>query len=71
MLRDLGGPEIILILVVVVLVFGASRLPGAAKALGQSLRIFRNEVKGLSDDSRPTDTDPAKDEPGDGSAPKA
>lgn len=71
MFRDLGAPEIILILVVVVLVFGASRLPGVAKALGQSLKIFRNEVKGLSEDPKPTDTDPRKDEPGDGPTPKA
>jgi sec-independent protein translocase protein TatA len=71
MFRDFGAPEIILILVVVVLVFGASRLPGVAKALGQSLKIFRNEVKGLSDDTKPTDKDTPKDEPRDGSAPRA
>lgn len=69
MFRDFGAPEIILILVVVVLVFGASRLPGVAKALGQSLKIFKNEVKGLSEDSKPADA--PKDEPTDGSAPKA
>jgi Sec-independent protein translocase protein TatA len=46
-------------------------LPGVAKALGQSLKIFKNEVKGLSDDPKPTDKDAPKDEPGDGSAPKA
>lgn len=70
-MRELGAPEIILILVVVVLVFGASRLPGVAKALGQSLKIFKNEVKGLSDEPKPTDKDTPKDEPGDDSAPKA
>lgn len=71
MLRDLGAPEIILILVVVVLVFGASRLPGVAKALGQSMKIFRNEVKGLSEDTKPADKDTPKSDPGDGSAPQA
>ena len=68
-MRDLGAPEIILILVVVVLIFGASRLPGVAKAIGQSLKIFRNEMKGLNEDTKPTDA--PKDESGDGTAPKA
>ncbi|MFM6968618.1 MAG: twin-arginine translocase TatA/TatE family subunit [Microbacteriaceae bacterium] len=47
-----SGPHFWIALIVIVLVFGASRLPGAAKALGQALKIFRNEVK-----SDKTDTD--------------
>ena len=69
MFRNFGTGELILVLVVVVLIFGASRLPGVAKAVGQSLKIFKNEVKGLSDDSKPTEA--PKDEPGNDSAPKA
>jgi sec-independent protein translocase protein TatA len=71
--NGIGPGEIILILVVVLLVFGASRLPGVAKALGQSMKIFKNEVKGLSDDAKPSEPSgaPKKDEPDDGSAPKA
>ena len=39
------GPHIILILAIVLLLFGATRLPALAKAIGQSTRIFKNEVK--------------------------
>jgi sec-independent protein translocase protein TatA len=31
--------------------FGAKRLPGAARSLGQSMRIFKSETKGLRDDA--------------------
>lgn len=45
MFRQLGAPEIILILVVLILLFGAKRLPDAARSLGRSMRIFKTEVK--------------------------
>jgi len=37
----LGTPELIVIAVVIVLLFGATRLPQLAKALGQSKRAFK------------------------------
>jgi sec-independent protein translocase protein TatA len=40
--------HIIILVVVLVLLFGATRLPRAAKSLGQSMHIFKNEVQGLS-----------------------
>jgi sec-independent protein translocase protein TatA len=43
---DPSAPHIIILLVVVLLLFGSTRLPGAAKALGQSMHIFRKSVKG-------------------------
>lgn len=42
--------QIVIIVVVILLLFGAPKLPGLAKSIGQSLRIFRKEVKGLEDD---------------------
>ncbi len=42
----LGTPELIIIAVVIVLLFGATRLPQLAKALGQSKRAFK---EGLDD----------------------
>ncbi len=43
--------------VVVVLLFGAKRLPDAARSLGKSMRIFKAEVKELNnDDSAPAPT---------------
>jgi sec-independent protein translocase protein TatA len=52
MFRSLGAPEIILILVVLVLLFGAKRLPDAARSLGRSMRIFKSEVKEMGNDDR-------------------
>ncbi len=53
---DLFAPSHILILLVVILVlFGAKRLPGAAQSLGQSMHIFRKSIKGMDDD-QPTTT---------------
>lgn len=50
MFGRLGAPEIILILVVVVLLFGAKRLPDMARSLGQSLRILKSETKAMKHD---------------------
>jgi sec-independent protein translocase protein TatA len=45
-----GGWELVLILLVIMVVFGAKRLPDSARALGKSLRILKAETKGLRDD---------------------
>ncbi|MBO0844541.1 MAG: Sec-independent protein translocase subunit TatA [Nocardioides sp.] len=50
LIGDLGTPELVIILVIVVLVFGASKLPELARGSGRALRIFKAETKGLSDD---------------------
>ena len=49
---DPSAPHIIILLVVVLLLFGSTRLPGAAEALGKSLRIFKKSVKGLDEDGQ-------------------
>jgi sec-independent protein translocase protein TatA len=49
---DVGAPEIGLILLAVLLLFGYQRLPDAARALGRSLRIFKGEMRGMQDDGR-------------------
>jgi len=48
--KGIGAPEIILILVVLILLFGAKRLPDAARSLGRSMRIFKSEVKEMRTD---------------------
>ena len=55
MFRNLADNPLLLILLVliVVLVFGANRLPGAARSLGRSMRIFKAEVRDMKDDDRP------------------
>jgi sec-independent protein translocase protein TatA len=57
MFRNFGAGEILLVLVVVLLLFGAKRLPDAARGLGRSLRIFKSEVSAMGEDA------PAKDAP--------
>ena len=47
---NLGPTEIILILLVLVLLFGAKKLPELARGSGRALRIFKAETKGLTDD---------------------
>jgi sec-independent protein translocase protein TatA len=47
---NLGAPEIILIILVLVLLFGAKKLPELARGSGRALRIFKAETKGLIDD---------------------
>ena len=42
----------VIIIVVIVLLFGAPKLPGLARSLGQSLRIFRGEMKQMKDDKK-------------------
>jgi sec-independent protein translocase protein TatA len=44
------GAEWLIILAVVILIFGASKLPELARGTGQALRIFKAETKGLRDD---------------------
>jgi sec-independent protein translocase protein TatA len=50
MLANLSGWHLLIILAVVLLLFGASRLPALSKGIGQSIRIFKGEIR----DSDPT-----------------
>ena len=54
LLGNLGPTEIILILLVIVLLFGAKKLPELARGSGRALRIFKAETKGLLDDDEDT-----------------
>jgi sec-independent protein translocase protein TatA len=44
------GAEWLIILVLILLLFGAKRLPDMARSLGRSARILKSETKGLRDD---------------------
>ncbi len=46
----LGPQELILIVLVILLLFGAKKLPELARGSGRALRIFKAETKGLVDD---------------------
>lgn len=53
---NLRGSEWLIIILLVVLLFGAKRLPDAARSIGRSLRIFKAETKGLAEDSAASTT---------------
>ena len=69
---NFGAPEMILIVVVIFLLFGASRLPQLAKSLGQSKRAFREGLDEAEEEARlaaarrdrlrPSGADAARDE---------
>jgi sec-independent protein translocase protein TatA len=50
LVAGLGAQELILILLVLILLFGASKLPELARGSGRALRIFKAETKGLIDE---------------------
>ncbi|ELS52003.1 Sec-independent protein translocase subunit TatA [Streptomyces viridochromogenes] len=52
MFGRLGAPEIILILVVIILLFGAKKLPDMARSLGKSARILKSEAKAMKEDGK-------------------
>lgn len=52
------GAEWLVILAIVILVFGAAKLPDLARGTGQALRIFKAETKGLRDDDEKGATPP-------------
>lgn len=56
MLQNLTGWHFLIILIVVLLLFGAPKLPGLARSLGQSMKIFKSEIR-----SDKVDEDPAAD----------
>ena len=47
----LEGWHWVIIIILAILLFGAPKLPGLARSVGQSLRIFKSEVKQLKDDN--------------------
>lgn len=59
MLANLTGWHMVIILAIVLLLFGAPKLPGLARSVGQSMRIFKSEVKTLKDDDGTDAADPA------------
>jgi sec-independent protein translocase protein TatA len=57
---NLGGWEFVILIGILVLLFGAKRLPDMARSIGQSARVFKGEMKGMKgDEAKPADPPPA------------
>jgi sec-independent protein translocase protein TatA len=49
---NIGAPELIIVLVIVLLIFGPKRLPGIGKQLGTGMREFKDSITGKDDDEK-------------------
>ncbi len=59
-IKNLGGMELLIILVVVLLLFGASKLPGLARSIGASAKEFKKGVEeGVESDDTASDSEEA------------
>ena len=57
---NLGAPELIIIAVVLIALFGWKKLPDMARSLGRSARVFKSEVDELKKDGKPVPSDAAR-----------
>lgn len=65
MFENIGAPELLLILIVVFIFFGAKKIPDIAKGLGQGIREFRKAVRDIHEEvdkevKQPDDTSEKK-----------
>jgi sec-independent protein translocase protein TatA len=49
-IQGIGGPELLIILVIILLLFGAKKLPELAKGLGKSMKEFKKATQEVQDD---------------------
>ncbi len=63
MLSNIGVPGLILILVLALIIFGPKKLPEIGRAVGQSLKEFKNSTKGIMEDDKIEDEKKSTDEP--------
>ena len=46
---NLGFPELIVVLLIVIVIFGANRLPGLGRGIGNAIKNFKDEMKDKDD----------------------
>lgn len=63
MLPNLGPTELILIFLIVLLLFGANRIPEIAKGLGKGIRDFKKGMSGIDEEIKKDDPAPPRIEP--------
>ena len=57
---SLGIPELLIIFAIIILIFGAKRLAGLGRGLGQAIRGFKDEMTPEDKDSNAKEEPPAK-----------
>jgi|GraSoiStandDraft_41_1057321.scaffolds.fasta_scaffold6369833_1 sec-independent protein translocase protein TatA len=65
-LGGIGWPEIVLIVVIAVLIFGARKLPEIGRGMGKGIREFREGLKDGDGEKAPDEKDPEPPRTGDG-----
>jgi sec-independent protein translocase protein TatA len=60
----LGGPELMIIFLIILLLFGGAKLPGLAKGLGESIREFKKAAKETDDDDKDEKKSETSQKPG-------
>lgn len=56
MLGNLTGWHFLILLAIVLLLFGAAKLPALAKSMGQSARVFKGEMKAMKEEEKPAES---------------
>jgi sec-independent protein translocase protein TatA len=63
MFAGMQGWHLLIVLAVILLLFGAAKLPALAKSVGQSARVFKGEMKAMKDEDGADRADSAPVEP--------
>jgi sec-independent protein translocase protein TatA len=58
---NLGGPEVFIIVLVILLMFGAKRIPDLAKGVGKGVREFKDAMSGVQNEIKDSINDVKKD----------
>ena len=63
-----AGPHLWIILIIILLLFGAAKLPALAKSMGQSARVFRGEMKAMKEEDAADKAENAAADPAGGAS---
>jgi len=64
MFGSIGVPELLLILLIVLIIFGAGKLPQVGRGLGEGIRNFKKGLKGDEEDAKGAGRDDGKNDQG-------
>jgi len=61
MFENIGFPELLIILVVILVLFGAKKIPDLAKGIGQGIKEFKKGIKDGEDEDKSSENDKKKE----------